>query len=129
MKKILCRTVFAAALLSGVVGCSDTKPLHGNYRLERWEDNKTFYLQGPAGSHVDGHGGGLVGGMVLRLAWNDKLIGVERFSTFRGDPDGWMIIDIESGKISGPISTADFEAIRIKYRLQVKEAGQAWNEL
>lgn len=129
MKKTLCRTVFAAALLSGLGGCSDTKPLPGDYRLERWEDNKTFYLLGPAGSHVDGQGGGLVGGVVLRMAWNDELIGVERLSNFRGDPDGWMIIDIKSGKISGPFSTSDFDAVRNKYRLQVKDVGQAWNEL
>lgn len=50
---------------------SDLTPCSG---WSAWEDNKTFYLQGPAGSHVDAQGGGLIGGVVLRMAWNDKLI-------------------------------------------------------
>lgn len=127
MRTVAYQILFMAFFLLDVVGCTDTKSLPGSYKLERWEDNKTYYLLGP--SPQDGKGGGLIDGTVLRLAWNDAVIGVERFSTFRGDPDGWMIIDIKSGKISGPISKSEFEIFRAKYQLQVKEVGQAWNEL
>lgn len=127
MRNVAYKILLMAFFLLGVVGCTDTKSLPGSYKLERWEDNKTYYLLGP--SPLDGKGGGLIGGTVLRLAWSDAVIGVERFSTFRGDPDGWMIIDIKSGKIYGPISKSEFEIFRAKYQLQVKEVGQAWNEL
>jgi hypothetical protein len=127
MKTAAYRILLTAFFLLGVVGCTDTKSLPGSYKLERWEDNKTYYLQGP--SRQDGKGGGLIDGTVLRLAWNDAVIGVERLSTFRGDPDGWMIIDIKAGKIAGPISKSEFEIFRAKYQLQVKEVDQAWNEL
>jgi hypothetical protein len=91
--KNLARLASLAFLLVAVVGCSDTKSLPGNYKLERWEDNKTYYLLGPSKQSEDSKGGGLIDGTVIRLAWNGEIIGAERHSTFRGDPDGWMIID------------------------------------
>jgi hypothetical protein len=127
MRTVAYQFLLTAFFLFGVVGCTDTKSLPGNYKLERWEDNKTYYLLGP--SPQDGKGGGLIDGTVLRLAWNDEVIGVERFSTFRGDSDGWMVIDIKPGKVSGPISKTEFDILRTKYHLQVKEVEQAWNEL
>jgi hypothetical protein len=127
MRTVAYRTLLTIFFLLSVVGCNDTKSLPGNYKLERWEDNKTYYLLGP--SQQDANGGGLIGGVVLRMAWSEEVIGVERFSTFRGDPDGWMIIDIKSGKISGPVSKSEFDIFRHKYHLQVREVDQAWNEL
>ena len=127
MRTVAYRILLMAFFLLDVVGCTDTKSLPGSYKLERLGDNKTYYLLGP--SQQDGEGGGLIDGTVLRLAWNDVVIGAERLSTFRGDPDGWMIIDIKSGKISGPISKLEFEIFLTKYQLQVKEVDQAWNEL
>lgn len=127
MRTAAYRTILTIFFLLGAGGCADTKSLPGNYKLERWEDNKTYYLLGPLQQATNG--GGLIDGVVLRLAWSEEVIGVERFSTFRGDPDGWMIIDIKSGKISGPISKSEFDIFRDKYRLQVREADQAWNEL
>lgn len=127
MKSTAWRVLFASLPLIFAAGCDNTKSLPGNYQLERWEDNKTYYLHGP--SHVAEQGGGLIEGTVLRLAWNDEMIGVERYATFRGDRDGWMVIDIKSGRISGPVSGAEFETIRNRYRLQVQTASVAWDKL
>jgi hypothetical protein len=127
MRTFAYRVLLTTFFLFCIVGCTETKSLPGNYKLERWEDNKTYYLQGP--SQQDGKGGGLIDGVVLRLAWSDEVIGAERFSTFRGERDGWMIIDVKSGKISGPISKSEFDIFRNKYHLQVKEVDQAWKEL
>lgn len=129
MKRFAYRLPLVAFLLATVVGCSDTKSLPGNYKLERWEDGQTYYLLGPSKQSEDLNGGGLIGGVVVRMAWDGEIIGAERYATFRGDPDGWMIIDIKSGKISGPVSKPEFDAIRIKRRLDVKEARVAWEEL
>ncbi|TFW26998.1 hypothetical protein [Duganella callida] len=127
MRTAVYRILLATFFMLGVMGCSDTKSLPGNYKLERWEDNKTYYLLGP--STQDAKGGGLIDGTVLRIAWSDEVIFAERLSTFRGDPDGWMLIDIKSGKVSGPISESECDIFLKKYHLQVKEVGQAWNEL
>ena len=71
----------------------------------------------------------MIDGVLVRIAWDDEIITAERHSIFRGDPDGWMIIDIKSGKISGPVSNPEFDAIRIKHHLEVKGAREAWEEL
>lgn len=111
------------------MGCSDTKSLPGDYKLERWEDGKTYYLLGPSKQFEGVKGGGLIDGMVVRMAWDSEIIAAERHATFRSDPDGWMIIDIKSGKISGPVSKPEFDAIRIKRHLDVKEINVAWEGL
>ena len=129
MKSLAYRPSLVAFLLVTVMGCSDTKSLPGNYKLERWEDGQTYYLLGPSKQSENIKGGGLVDGVVVRMAWDGEIIGAERNATFRGDPDGWMIIDIKSGKISGPVSRAEFDAIRIKRHLDVKEARVVWEEL
>ena len=129
MKNIAYRILVPAVLLVTFMGCGDTKSLPGNYRLERWEDGKTYYLLGPPNQTGDVGGGGLIGGLVDRMAWDGEIICAERYATFRGDPDGWMIVDIKSGKISGPVSKLEFDAVRIRRRLEVKEASVAWDEL
>ena len=129
MKNTALRVLTAFVLLLGVAGCSDTKSLPGKFQLERWEDNKSFYLLGPSILPDHAQGGGAIGGLLIRLAWNEDIIAAERFATFRGDPDGWMIIDVKSGSISGPVSTAQFDAIRGSYHLEVKTATEAWNAL
>jgi hypothetical protein len=128
MKNTAQKVLFICFLLLVVAGCTDTKSLPGNYKLQRWEDNKTYYLLGPSKNESD-QGGGLIDGAVIRLAWSGEIIVAERFSTFRGDPDGWMVVEIKTGKISGPISIAEFDMIRKRYRLQVKEASNAWSTL
>jgi len=115
------------AIFVAFAGCSDTNTLPGGYKLERWEDGVTFYITGPDNSNQDG--GGAIEGTVQRIAWNSKLIFAERYSTFRGDPDGWMIIDVESKEVSGPISDVEVEGLIKSHNLQVKTAQEAWSAL
>ncbi|MGG7604378.1 hypothetical protein [Massilia sp. BKSP1R2A-1] len=129
MKNTAYRLLLAVSLLVAVIGCSDTKSLPGNYKLERWEDGKSYYLHGPSKLFEGQSGGGVIDGVLVRIAWDREVIAAERYAIFRGDPDGWMIIDIKSGKISGPVSNPEFDAIRIKRHLKVKEAREAWEEL
>nr|WP_315393616.1 hypothetical protein [uncultured Duganella sp.] len=130
MTSLACRWLLAAVVLAGMAGCGGaTKTLPGDYKLERMRDHKTYYLLGPAKEATDTAADGIVDGMVMRIGWDDEVIGVERFATFRGDPDGWMVIDIKSGKITGPVSFAEFEVVRDKHHLQIKTAEQAWKAL
>jgi len=129
MKNTACRISLAVSLLVSIIGCSVTKSLPGNYKLERWEDGKTYYLLGPPKLFEDDSGGGLIEGVLVRIAWDDEVIAAERYANFRGDRDGWMIIDIESGKISGPVSNPEFDKIRMKHHLEIKDAREAWKEL
>lgn len=121
--------VAASALL--LAGCNldlfcDCKALPGGYSLERWEDGVTFYLDAP-GERKDG--GGAIDGTVLEMGWNDTLIAAKRHAMFRGDGDGWMVIDIASGSIRGPITDAEFADIARRAKLTVLPARQAWERL
>ena len=119
------KRIAIVAILVVLVGCSDTKPLPGGYELERWEDGVTFYITGPGDSNQDG--GGAIEGTVQRIAWNSRFIFAKRYSNFRGDPDGWMRIDSESKKVSGPISDEEFEDLVKSQNLKVKTAQEAWS--
>ena len=100
----------------------------GKYRLEQFEDFKTYYLH-KAGQDDSAEGGSIIGGIVLRIGWSSRYIVAERHSIYRGDPDGWMIIDVESGKISGPFTETAFQARPESKGIQIYEASEAWKRL
>src|SRR5436190_3717964 len=91
-----------------ISGCEQRHTVAGDYRLEQFEDGKTYYL------HKRGHddspeGGSIIGGIALRLGWSSRFIVAERHSIYRGDADGWMIIDVQSGAMTGPFTEADLQ--------------------
>jgi len=118
--------VFLLVLL--ITGCERQHTIAGGYRLEQFEDGHTYYL------HKSGHddsadGGSIIGGIVLRLGWSSRYIVAERYSIYRGDPDGWMIIDVKSGTMSGPFSESDFRARPEAQGIQVYQVSEAWKIL
>ena len=119
------RLLIAAALV--LAGCSDSKLLPGGFELQKWEDGTTYYLNDRGKSEQNG--GGVIEGTVIRLAWNTDIIAADRYSTFRGDRDGWMIIDTRTKQITGPISEDEFAQLQVKYHLQVRTAEDAWAAL
>jgi hypothetical protein len=114
-------------LLVALAGCDNTRSLPGGFALQMWEDGKTFYLVGPGGANQEG--GGAIGGTVIRLAWNNELIAVERHANFRGDPDGWMVIDTATKHVTGPITAEQFGHLQAAHKLRVRAADEAWAEL
>jgi hypothetical protein len=40
----------------------------------------------------------------MQIGWNEHYIIAKRHSIFRGDPDGWMIVNIHQQSIEGPFS-------------------------
>jgi hypothetical protein len=95
----------------------------GSYRLEKFESGK-FYLE-KAG--ITESGGGCIEGTVEAIGWTNGFIFAKRHSTFRGDPDGWMVIDVKKESMVGPLSEAEF---RQKYpSVQILSPEDAWKEL
>lgn len=116
-------------MLSGCFsGDGQQSTIVGDYRLHKWEDDKTFYLH-KRGQDDSSQGGSIIGGTVLRIGWNSHYILAERHSIFRGDADGWMIIDTQSDAISGPFSEADFRARPEAQGIQIYDASEAWGKL
>ena len=106
-----------------VTGCSpNQRTVDGPYRLELFEGR--YYLE-KAG--VEESGGGCIDGIVLEIGWTNGFIFARRFSTSRGDPDGWMIIDVSKQSISGPISGEEF---RHRFpAVQIYSPEDAWKRL
>jgi hypothetical protein len=61
------------------------------------------------------------------LGWTDKEIFVKRRSTSGGDPDGWMVIDLQSDTVQGPFSE---EVFRGRYpKAKVTTPAEGWKHL
>ena len=100
----------------------------GDYKLHQWEDGKTYYLH-KRGQDDSEQGGSIIGGTVIRIGWSSRYILVERHSIYRGDADGWMIIDVQSGTMSGPFKEADFRLRSEAIDIQIYDASEAWKKL
>jgi|SRR5580658_9968448 hypothetical protein len=123
---------FLLLLLTVMSGCfpgdGQQRTIIGDYKLHQWEDGITYYLH-KQGQDDSSQGGSIIGGTVLRIGWNSRYIVAERHSIFRGDADGWMIIDVQSGVISGPFSDSDFRARPEVKDIQIYDASEAWGKL
>jgi hypothetical protein len=94
----------------------------GPYRLEPFEGK--FYLE-KAGAEETG--GGCIEGTVQEIGWTNGFIFAKRYANYRGDPDGWMVIDVTKQSMIGPLPEAEF---RQKYPgVQTLSPEAAWKKL
>lgn len=111
-----------------MTGCANERTVAGAFRLELFEDGTTYYLH-KRGQDDSSQGGSIIGGTVLRLGWSSRYIVAERHSIYRGDPDGWMVIDVQSGTMSGPFTETEFQARPEAQRIQIYQVSEAWKKL
>ena len=118
----------AGLLLTSCIGtCDIFQPEHrlvGRFVLWRSEFGD-FKLGGPGKPAEDA--GGYVEGIVDSLGWSETRLLVWRSRpTFGGDAPGWMIIDIPSGQVSGPISAESRGQNAELARIPVRAASAVW---
>ena len=114
-------------LLSGCFPfAGGNKDLPGPYELEISEDGKIFWLHGPGERD---NGGGILNGDVRQLGWSENYIVAYRHSTFRADPDGWMVVDVRKQTIAGPLSEVRAREIVGTPEVTVRPASEAWKQL
>jgi hypothetical protein len=111
-----------------VTGCENDRTVAGAFRLELFEDGTTYYLH-KRGHDDSSQGGSIIGGTVLSLGWSSRYIVAERHSIYRGDPDGWMIIDVQSGGMNGPFTETEFRARPEAHGIRVYQVSEAWKKL
>lgn len=125
------RTGFVATFALSLWGCidagSDCKKLKANLYLCRFEDHRSFYLQADPAKPLEG--GGLVDGTILSIGVTDRCVAAQRYASFRGDPDGWMLFDSNSMAPRGPYPEAQFRADRVCGSTPTKPVAQAWASL
>lgn len=108
------------------------KTISGDYYLEKWEDGTTFYLHDKKKEYNDfpvETGPGPIGGIVIEMGWSKNFIVALRYAHFRGDKDGWMIIDVKKKTVTGPFTDTEIEKTLSSQKIKPIPAGQAWEEL
>lgn len=118
------RTLALFMVVLCAAGCDQSqRKVAGPYRLELFESGK-FYLQ-KTGTSQDG--GGCIEGTVQEIGWTNDLIFAKRDATYRGDPDGWMVIDVAKQSMIGPLSESEF---RQRYPgVHTLSPADAWRKL
>ena len=104
---------------------SDCRKVAGRFCLEKWEDNQTFYLDGP----FERNGGGYLGGAVSSIGWNGQYIIAERQANVGSDGDGWMVVDIRDETMTGPFSKDQILRKRESQGAIFHTAAVAWKNL
>ena len=126
------RFLLLVAAFPFMLGCDQDpfglseRTVKGDYRLKQWEDGVTYYLVG--GPHID-NGGGAIDGTVTCLGWDQQRILVERHANFRGDGDGFMIIDVQLQTIRGPLSAQELSTKADLLRIKLMPPKEAWEVL
>jgi hypothetical protein len=123
------RRLVVALALSACIGAGDMfapeKPLVGQYTLFQRESG-AFDIGGPG--KPAGDAGGYVDGLVDSVGWSATQLLVWRSkATFDGDGRGWMIVDVVSGRVSGPISSAARQRDAALASIPVRTATDVWN--
>jgi hypothetical protein len=124
------KSLTTTALLLLLVACfpfgGPSRSLPGPYELERSEGGDVYWINGPGGKTT---AGGVLEGSVEQIGWSDKYIIAYRHSTFRGDPDGWMVIDVKSRRIVGPLGEAELKQNRELQPIHAVAVAEAWKRL
>ena len=105
-------------------GGSLDRTISGAYGLHYFETGE-YYINGPGGSSS----GGVLRGTVVELGWGKDTILAKRKANFGGDPDGWMVIDVPSQKIKGPVSENERSTDPLLSKIKTYPPETAWKIL
>lgn len=114
-------------LLVLLAGCDNqaSRSLGGGYRLEQWEDGVTYYVV----RSDKNDGGGVIGGAVESIGWENGRIIALRKPTWGGDAAGWMVIDVQRHAVSGPISDEERKREPELRAIAIMSPAAAWSKL
>ena len=98
----------------------------GSYTLMQWEGGVPYYIND---TERDLQGGFVLEGTVQRIGWNERTILAQRKATVGGDIDGWMVLDVGSGRMEGPLSDAHVAAREDLREIEVVDPATAWERL
>ena len=113
MQDQLWLAVVAAAVVQ--MGCiadilGDSRRLPGGYYVECWDRERGHYTLGGPTHSADA--GGVLKGRLELLGWNDDYIVAWRVPMVAGDGKGWMIVDIRTHAVRGPLTTEQLDTLR-----------------
>ena len=103
MPRFILLTALAILMVSG---CNPShRQLSGGYYLEQFDEGRTSYYVGAPGKEVNG--GGVFDGTVQAIGWNKDWILARVRRIYRGDPDGWYLLNLKTGQVTGPLASSE----------------------
>lgn len=103
-----CLVVICVALLLFIPGCGSQKvPVGGSYYLDKFSENGRFYMRQRGDDSV----GGVFDRYVLQMGAKEDVVLAYIRRLYRGDCDGWYVLDVKWGKVSGPLSDSERQRI------------------
>jgi hypothetical protein len=123
-------SVLFVLAITGCIGAGDMfareKSLIGPYTLFKTEMGN-YKLGGPG--KPAGDAGGYIDGTVDSLGWSESRLLVWRGKpTFGGDRAGWMVIDVTSGSVAGPLSSVARSGDPTLAAIPVRSASVVWKD-
>ena len=106
------------------MGCdTSSKKLTGGYKLLRFDEGGLYYLVAP-GKGFDGVG--YLEGVIRQIAWDQNFILADVDKCYGGDVDGWYAVNVQSGKILGPLSDDDLKGKYAALRARARSGDDAF---
>lgn len=91
----------------------------------KWEGEQDYYVRGPG---TDPNGG-VFEGTVSQIGWTDDVIVAHRHASFGGDENGWMVLNIRTLEVRGPLSEEAWRSEPFLRNIVVKPSAEAWHSL
>jgi len=105
---------------------NDFRHVIGPYRLYVWEGGKFALVTETTGEA----GCGVLGGTVRQIGWNANVILAEQETCgARGARSGWMVVNVRTRAIEGPIDPTTIPTRSDLAGLKVVSADAAWKQL
>jgi hypothetical protein len=97
--------VLAATCTCSCIETSTSRAITPQYALVQ-SDLGDLYLLQRVDDRSASQMGGVAGGYVKRIAWNDRYILAWRTPISGADREGWMLVDLRTDRVEGPLSDA-----------------------
>jgi len=118
-----CLLIIHFALLILMLGCGSNRMIiAGSYYLERFSENGKFYLR----QRGDRSTGGVFDGYLLQIGANQDIVVAYVRRLYRGDPDGWYMLNVKTGKVSGPLTENELRAVCNKNGITCEQVNAVW---
>jgi hypothetical protein len=126
-RKHLRRLSVMCAIGGVLIACFSNlrRSLPGGYYLEGWQGGDHYTLGGPTHS---ADAGGVLAGSVERIGWNEAYIVAWRTPMVARDAAGWMVVDIRSHVVRGPMGDAELASDPQVRGIATKPPSEYWAE-
>jgi len=114
VRRVFFLTLVGASIALWCLSSFNSRRLPGGYSLEWFDENGKYYVTGEGSPDA----GGAFDGTINQIGWKDSEILANVTRIYRGDRDGWYVLDVKTRVIRGPLSDADVAGDAMPCKIQ-----------